>query len=289
MGPVPTQHRDAQGTIRNPVANTSYNDWGDHRANHTIPPFWLDDRPPLLRHVGVRPAAGWWCEADDGESHNECHGKRNRPVATINHNLLITLQTWMRLEGNMFSGIDQIPAELIQEGGSALSNEIYKLVLAIWEKEIVPEQWKESIIVPIFKMGDKTNCSNFRGISLLLTSYKILSNILLRRLTPYVDEIIWDHQCGFRRNRSTIDRIFGIQQIMEKKWEYKGSEFQSLGRAIVKEDEYEEVRWDGLLVLFLDESVCSDYGGKKENRKHRLLPPPRLEFDDTDVKHKSLY
>ncbi|KAJ4430202.1 hypothetical protein ANN_22412 [Periplaneta americana] len=36
-----------------------YNGWGDHRDNHTISPFWLDDRPPLLRHVGVRPAAGW--------------------------------------------------------------------------------------------------------------------------------------------------------------------------------------------------------------------------------------
>ncbi|KAJ4450915.1 hypothetical protein ANN_02349 [Periplaneta americana] len=114
-------------------------------------------------------------------------------------------------------GIDQIPAELIQEGGSALYSEIYKLVLAIWEKEIVLEQWKESIIVPIFKKGDKTNCGNFRGISLLLTSYKMLSNILLRRLTPYVDEIIGDHQCGFRRNRSTIDQIFCIRQIMEKK------------------------------------------------------------------------
>ncbi|KAJ4433075.1 hypothetical protein ANN_15332 [Periplaneta americana] len=51
---------------RNPVANTSYNGWGDHRANHTIPPFWLDDRPPLLRHVGVRPAAGWSVQALDG-------------------------------------------------------------------------------------------------------------------------------------------------------------------------------------------------------------------------------
>ncbi|KAJ4441843.1 hypothetical protein ANN_11702 [Periplaneta americana] len=44
---------------RNPVANASYNGWEDHRANHMIPPVWLDDRPPLLRHVGVRPAAGW--------------------------------------------------------------------------------------------------------------------------------------------------------------------------------------------------------------------------------------
>ncbi|KAJ4429963.1 hypothetical protein ANN_22167 [Periplaneta americana] len=44
---------------QNPVANASCNGWGDHRANHMIPPFWLDDRPPLLRHVGVRPAVGW--------------------------------------------------------------------------------------------------------------------------------------------------------------------------------------------------------------------------------------
>ncbi|KAJ4426173.1 hypothetical protein ANN_26982 [Periplaneta americana] len=45
-------------------------------------------------------------------------------------------------------------------------------------------------------------------------------------LTPYVDEIIGDHQCGFRRNRSTIDQIFCIRQIMEKKWEYKGTVHQ---------------------------------------------------------------
>ncbi|KAJ4444354.1 hypothetical protein ANN_06146 [Periplaneta americana] len=44
---------------RNLVAKVSYNGWGDHRANHTIPAFWLDDRPPLLRHVDARPAAGW--------------------------------------------------------------------------------------------------------------------------------------------------------------------------------------------------------------------------------------
>jgi len=54
----------------------------------------------------------------------------------------------------------------------------------------------------------------------LLTTYKILSNILLSRFTPYADEIIVDHQCGFRHNRSTTDHIFCIHQILEKKWEY---------------------------------------------------------------------
>ena len=43
---------------------------------------------------------------------------------------------------------------------------------------------------------------------------------MLSRLTPYAKEIIGDHQCGFRRNRSTIDHIFCIRQIIEKKWEY---------------------------------------------------------------------
>ena len=45
----------------------------------------------------------------------------------------------------------------------------------------MPEEWKESIIVPIDKKGDKTDCNNYRGISLLPTTYKILSNILLSR------------------------------------------------------------------------------------------------------------
>jgi hypothetical protein len=54
----------------------------------------------------------------------------------------------------------------------------------------------------------------------LSTTYKILSNILLCRLAPYGEEIVADHQCGFRRDRSTSDHIFSNRQILEKKWEY---------------------------------------------------------------------
>jgi len=52
-------------------------------------------------------------------------------------------------------------------------------------------------MVPIYKKGDKTDCNNYRGVSRLPTTYKILSNILLSRLTPYAEKIIGDHQCGF--------------------------------------------------------------------------------------------
>jgi hypothetical protein len=84
------------------------------------------------------------------------------------------------------------------------------IIKYIWSKEELTDQWKESIIVPIYKKGDKTYCSNYRGIPLLSTSYKILSNILLSRLSPYVDEIIGEHQCGFRRNRSTMIKFFAF-------------------------------------------------------------------------------
>jgi hypothetical protein len=125
-----------------------------------------------------------------------------------------------KLKRHRSPGIDQIPAELIKAGGRTICSDIHKLINSIWNKEEFPEQWKGSIIVPIYKKGDKTDCSNYRGISLLSNTYKILSNILLSRLIPYAEEIIGEHQCGFRRNRSTTDHIFCVRQILEKKWEY---------------------------------------------------------------------
>jgi hypothetical protein len=51
---------------------------------------------------------------------------------------------------------DQIPAELIKAGDETLCSEIHKLICSIWNKEELPHQWKESIIIPVHKKGDKT-------------------------------------------------------------------------------------------------------------------------------------
>ena len=97
-----------------------------------------------------------------------------------------------KLKSHKSPGIDQIPAELIKARGGTTCFEIHKLITSTWKKEKLPEEWKKSIIMPIHKKWDKKDCNNYRGISLLPTTYKILSIILLSRLVPYAKEIIGD-------------------------------------------------------------------------------------------------
>jgi hypothetical protein len=149
-------------------------------------------------------------------------------------------------------GADQIPAKLIKAGGETLCSEIHKLICCIWNKEELPQQWKESIIVPIHKKGDKTDCNNYCGISLLSTACKILSSILLARLTPYVNKVIGDHQYVFCHNRSTMDQMFYIQQILEKKWEYNGMVHQLF---IDFKEVYDSVKREVLYNILLEFGV----------------------------------
>ena len=79
----------------------------------------------------------------------------------------------------------------------------------------MPEDWKQSEIVPIYKQkGDPLECGNYRGIKLLEHGMKILENIIEGRLRKTVE--IDPMQFGFMPGRGTIDAIFTFQQIQEK-------------------------------------------------------------------------
>ncbi len=89
--------------------------------------------------------------------------------------------------------------------------EMHELIKRIWNDEELPEEWKTSIICPIYKKGDKLECGNYRGIGLLNIVYKIFANILYKRLLPYKESIIGEYQCGFRVGRSTSDQLLSIR------------------------------------------------------------------------------
>jgi hypothetical protein len=69
-------------------------------------------------------------------------------------------------------GSDQIPAELIQASGETVQSQIHKFINSVWIKEELPDQWKKSVLIPVYEKGNKTDCSNYRGMSLLSTSCK---------------------------------------------------------------------------------------------------------------------
>jgi hypothetical protein len=80
----------------------------------------------------------------------------------------------------------------------------------------LPQQWKEPKIAPIYERGDKAECNNCRGLSLLPNTYKTLNNILFSRLAPYINEVIRDNQCVLKHNRSITEQMFCIHQILEE-------------------------------------------------------------------------
>ena len=100
---------------------------------------------------------------------------------------------------------------------------LYSLFSKIWEKEEVPAQWNEGIIIKLPEKGDLRDCSNYRGITLLSTPGKVLSRILLERIKEAVDPKLRDQQAGFRRNNSCSDQIASLRIIVELSLEWNPS------------------------------------------------------------------
>jgi hypothetical protein len=125
-----------------------------------------------------------------------------------------------KLKTNKAAGMDNITGELIKYGRRTLKQKIYKLICNIWNSEILPAQWNEVIICPIYKKGDRLNCNNYRPIMLLNIAYKIYAILLNNRLSEITENKLGDFQMGFQPNRSIIDNIFMVRQIFEKYYEY---------------------------------------------------------------------
>ena len=121
-----------------------------------------------------------------------------------------------KLKNNKAPGEDEIVAELIKYGGQTITKMIFKLITEIWIIERMPESWTTGVICPICKKGDKTDW----GITLLHTTYKILTAIIQERIKVYSEKLIGEYQCAFRSNRSTIDQIFVMRQLIEKHFEH---------------------------------------------------------------------
>ena len=94
---------------------------------------------------------------------------------------------------------------------------ILKLCNMAFENDVVPEDFRSAVIVPLLKgKGEMIKCKNYRGISLLSVAFKIYADILVDRICTVTGGLIDHKQGGFRAGRGYVNQIFTLIQIDEK-------------------------------------------------------------------------
>lgn len=116
------------------------------------------------------------------------------------------------------SGSDNIPPEVVKLAkGSSFLEHLHILLLQCWEEGAVPQDMRDAKIITLYKnKGERSDCNNYRGISLLSIVGKAYARVMLNRLQILAERIYPEAQCGFRAGRSTIDMVFSVRQIQEK-------------------------------------------------------------------------
>ncbi|KAK3574722.1 hypothetical protein QTP86_015386 [Hemibagrus guttatus] len=120
-----------------------------------------------------------------------------------------------RMKSGKAVGPDDIPVEVWKCLGEAAVEFLANLFNRVLESERMPEEWRRSVLVPIFKnKGDVQSCSNYRGIKLMSHTMKVWERVVEARLRKVVE--ICEQQYGFMPRKSTTDAIFALRILMEK-------------------------------------------------------------------------
>ena len=97
---------------------------------------------------------------------------------------------------------------------------IKDIVHLFWETGAVPSEWEKGLLKILPKKGDLTQAGNYRGIMLLEVAYKIIANLLKKRLTPIEESLDHETQCGFRPGRGCTDAVFTVKTALKKRREH---------------------------------------------------------------------
>lgn len=121
------------------------------------------------------------------------------------------------LKNGKSAGVDRISGEMIKYGPQEICDRLVKLFNTCFGRGEVPSDFKKAVIVPVYKgKGSKSECQNYRGISLLSVVGKLYGRLLINRVIDITKDQLWDVQSGFMPGRSCADQIFSLQQIVEK-------------------------------------------------------------------------
>jgi hypothetical protein len=122
------------------------------------------------------------------------------------------------LKNNKSSSLDNLPNELLKYGHSQLVLCLTKLFNSILSSGTYPKQWAEGYISTLFKSGDPTDPSKYRGLTITSCLGKLFNMTLNNRLDNFLNKhkIIKSEQIGFRKKARTSDHMFVLKTLIQK-------------------------------------------------------------------------
>ena len=149
----------------------------------------------------------------------------NVPPATNNANDPILREeveaAMQSLKKGKSAGVDNNPAELLQQGKEAMVNTVLIICNRIWRTGEWPTPWTQSVVITLAKNGNLQLCRNYSTISLISHPRKVVLKIILNCLKPEAEKIIAEEQAGFRQGRSTTEQIFNLRILCERYFQHQ--------------------------------------------------------------------
>ena len=105
---------------------------------------------------------------------------------------------------------------MLMAGEDIVVHWLHRIFCMSWESGTVPAEWRKAQIVTVHKKGSRTQCKNYRRISLLSVPGKVYATVLDKRIRAITEEKVLEEQGAFRKKRSCIDQIFSVRQLGEK-------------------------------------------------------------------------
>ena len=144
------------------------------------------------------------------------------------------------------AGPDGIPVEAIKYCPT-VRKALYEIVHAMWHHESIPDGFVNANFVMIYKKGNVNDPANYRCIALLNHVFKILSQIMLARLTVQCDGFLKDWQAGFRKSRGCRDNVTILRTLCRN--------FLRLGKSLTINFIDYAAAFDSVSHKFLDETL----------------------------------
>lgn len=194
IGPLPKKSaplKELDGSVITD-GNRQLNRWVEHYTELYAHPVNIDPEAVVAIHE-----LETWHELDQLPTASELHKA-------------VTL-----LKNGKSPGEDGISAELLKI--RCLLPILHNFLGKCWEHERFPDDMRDANIITLYKgKGDRGDCNNYRGISLLSIVGKLFARVILAKLQRLAERVYPEAQCGFRSGRSTTDMIFTLRQLQEK-------------------------------------------------------------------------